>query len=212
MEYEFTLKFVVPVDEWDPDVLIERLGKGDCDDALVGTGLPGRLGLDFTREAPTAQKAILSAIRDVKGAVPSAELVEVGPDIVGLTDVAELVGVSRQNMRKLAFKESFPRPFHAGTTVLWRLSHVCDWFAVTKGASIDRRLRDVSDVAMQLNHLKACVKVSSTIERDLAAIFEPEGGFNARRARDADVRYIREQTTAAGKRGRSAKRIGTARI
>jgi hypothetical protein len=45
--------------------------------------------------------AVLSTQADVHRAVPSAKLIEVAPDLVGLTDVAEIIGVSRQNMRKL---------------------------------------------------------------------------------------------------------------
>jgi hypothetical protein len=33
-------------------------------------------------------------------AIPGAMLAEAAPDFVGLTDVAELTGMSRQNMRK----------------------------------------------------------------------------------------------------------------
>jgi hypothetical protein len=39
---------------------------------------------------------------------PGAELVEASPDFVGLTDVADLVGCSRQNIRKLMLTHSAP--------------------------------------------------------------------------------------------------------
>jgi hypothetical protein len=169
MEYEFTLKFVVPRSEWDADELVERLGKAGCNDALVGLGLPGRLALDFTRESTSAERAIVSAIKDVKKAIPSASLVEVGPDVVGLSDVADLLGVSRQNIRKLAFKhEDFPLPFHSGTTVLWRLFDVVEWYGAPRGFSIDQRLKEVSGVAMQLNSLAKPVKVTKRVERELS--------------------------------------------
>ncbi len=69
-----------------------------CDDALVGVGQPGRIALDFTREARSASEAVLSAIKDVQRAIPGARLIEAGPDYVGLTEVAEMVGVTRQNI------------------------------------------------------------------------------------------------------------------
>jgi hypothetical protein len=92
---------VLADDDRDPEALVERLGEAGCDDALIGIGQPGRLALEFTREAESAEEAVRSALADVRGAVPLARLIEVAPDLVGLTDVAEIVGVSRQNMRKL---------------------------------------------------------------------------------------------------------------
>ena len=96
MEYEFVLKFKLDDADSADDDVVERLGAAGCDDATVGIGLPGRIALSFTREASSAKQAILSALEDVKRAIPSAELIEVSPDLAGLTDIAELVGVSRQ--------------------------------------------------------------------------------------------------------------------
>lgn len=171
MEYEFQLKFVVPQSEWDADALVDRLSQAGCTDALVGIGLPGRLALDFSREAASAETAIVSAIKDVKSAIPSATLVEAGPDFVGLSDIAELLDVTRQNVRKFAFKrEDFPVPFHSGTTVLWRLLPVLDWFRATRGYTIDTRLRDVCSVAMQVNSLRTPPPRTGRLERQLAGI------------------------------------------
>ena len=86
MQYEFTLKFRLPVDGTDMDAIVERLGECGCDDALVGFGHPGRMALQFSREAPSASEAILSAIADVRRAIPGADLIEVAPDLVGMTD------------------------------------------------------------------------------------------------------------------------------
>jgi hypothetical protein len=58
------------------DNVVERLGATGCDDALVGIGRVGRLSLDFTREATSAEAALASALSDVKRAVPSAQLTE----------------------------------------------------------------------------------------------------------------------------------------
>jgi hypothetical protein len=84
MEYDFVLKFKLAEGSADANDLVERLGEADCDDAVVGTGQPGRIALNFTREADSAQQAILSALEDVKRAIPDAELIEVSPDLAGL--------------------------------------------------------------------------------------------------------------------------------
>ena len=75
MEYTFTLKYQLAEDNRDPEELVERLGEAGCDDALVGIGRSGRLALEFTRDAPDAAKAVLSALGDVRRAVPSAKLI-----------------------------------------------------------------------------------------------------------------------------------------
>ncbi|PQO98851.1 hypothetical protein C5612_26990 [Pseudomonas frederiksbergensis] len=76
MVFTFTLNYQLTSDESDMDTLVERLAVEGCDDALVGVGQPGRLALEFIREAPSADDAIESAIEDVRRAVPNARLIE----------------------------------------------------------------------------------------------------------------------------------------
>ena len=54
---------------------------------------------DFIREAENADAAIQIAHQDVLKTVPQAQLIEAAPDYVGLTDIAEIVSVSRQQLR-----------------------------------------------------------------------------------------------------------------
>ena len=63
MEYDFTLKFALAEGDSDAAAIVERLGASGCDDALVGTGIPGRIALSFTREAASAEDAVLSALK-----------------------------------------------------------------------------------------------------------------------------------------------------
>ena len=129
MEYDFEMKFKLGESDPAGDELVELLGEEGCSDALVGVGLPGRVALSFTREAASARRAVVSALKDVKRIIPGASLIEISPDFVGLTEVAERVGVSRQNMRKLmlAYPESFPAPVHEGSAALWHLLPVLQW-------------------------------------------------------------------------------------
>ena len=101
MQYEFKLSFKIAASEGDHDQIMMKLADADCTDALVGLGVGGHVSLEFIREANSALEAMLQAIEDVRQALPSAQLIEACPDLVGLTDVADIVGVSRQNMRKL---------------------------------------------------------------------------------------------------------------
>lgn len=172
MEYTFTLKYQLADDDRDADALVERLGEAGCDDALVGIGQPGRLALEFTREAADAEAAVCSALADVRSAVPSAKLIEVAPDLVGLTDVADIVGVSRQNMRKLmlAHPGSFPAPVHEGSASIWHLADVLAWLQARGGYSLAKDVLDVARVALQVNVAKEGRRLPRSASKELQAL------------------------------------------
>ncbi|HEY2862899.1 MAG TPA: DNA-binding protein [Casimicrobiaceae bacterium] len=172
MEYDFTLKFKLATDDVDADLLVERLGEAGCDDALVGVGQPGRIALDFTREAKSAEAAIISALADVKKAIPDARLVEVGPDFVGLSDVAELIGVTRQNMRKLmlAHQASFPMPLHEGSAAIWHLATVLKWLKERGTYHFEQAVFEVACTAMQVNLAKEVNSLVPRVRREVRAL------------------------------------------
>ena len=151
--YEFVLKFTVGVADTDPSQFINALGEAGCTDALVGVGQMGVVGLDFAREAPSAREAISSGIADVKRAIPEAVLVEATPDLVGLTEVADLLGFSRQYMRKLAYSHprSFPAPIHEGKPSMWHLFSVLRWAEVDRRKKVDAVLSDLARLTMSVN-------------------------------------------------------------
>ena len=171
MEYDFTLKFKLATDDVDVDLLVERLGEAGCDDALVGVGQPGRIALDFTREAKSAEVAIVSALGNVKKAVPDAKLVEVGPDFVGLSDVAEIIGVTRQNMRKLmlAHVTTFPMPIHEGSAAVWHLAPVLKWLKERGTYRFEQTVFEVAYTAMQGNLAKEVTLPVPRLRREVRA-------------------------------------------
>jgi hypothetical protein len=172
MEYEFTLKLKLAPDRANADEVVERLGEAGCDDALVGMGQVGRIALNFTRDADSAEKAIMSALKDMKRVLPEAKLLEVSPDFVGLTDVAELVGVTRQNMRKLMLThtESFPAAVHEGTVALWHLAPVLQWLKERNGYRIEQSLHEVAYFAMQINVTKEVGRLEHPVRREVRAL------------------------------------------
>jgi len=95
MNFEFRMIFKLGSASADPDTLVERLGAAGCDDAVVGIGHPGRIALDFARDACSVKEALVTAIRDVKTALPEAELIEVTPEFAGFADLSELARMSR---------------------------------------------------------------------------------------------------------------------
>jgi len=172
MEYTFTLKYQLADDDRDPDGLVERLGEAGCDDALVGIGQLGRLALEFTREADSADAAVRGALADVRRAAPSASLIEVAPDLVGLTDVADIVGVSRQNMRKLmlAHPGSFPTPVHEGSASIWHLADVLAWLQAKGSYSLAKDVLEVARAALQVNVAKEGRRLSRSASKELEAL------------------------------------------
>jgi hypothetical protein len=151
--YEFVLKFSVGAPETDPAQFLAALAYAGCTDALVGVGQMGVIGLDFAREAPSAREAVGSAIGDVRRAIPQAVLIEATPDLVGLTEVADLLGFSRQYMRKLAYSHplTFPAPIHEGKPSMWHLHTVLRWAEVDRRREVDATLMDVAKITMSVN-------------------------------------------------------------
>lgn len=169
MEYTFTLKYQLAENDSDADALVERLGEAGCDDALVGIGQPGRMALEFTREAESAQAAVRSALADVRRAVPLAKLVEAVPDFVGLTDVAEMIGVSRQAMRKLMLSHAatFPAPVHEGSAAIWHLAEVLGWLEVKGGYALEPTMLETARATLEANLTKEVYRLPVTSAREL---------------------------------------------
>lgn len=172
MAFTFTLKYRLAEDDRDPDAVVECLGGAECNDALVGIGQPGRLALEFTREARNAREAVRSALRDVKRIIPSATLIEAAPDLVGLTDVAGIVGMSRQNLRKLmvAHSGSFPAPVHEGSASIWHLAEVLDWLAARGGYDLEPGLLEAARAAQEVNIAREAHRLPRKTVRDLEAL------------------------------------------
>ena len=155
-QYDFTLSFALGRHDADPNLFVDKLFAEGCDDALIGLGRQGRIALDFTRDAPSADEAILGALAAVQRAIPKAKLIEATPDLVGLTDIANLLGFSRQYMRKLVVEKGadFPVPVHEGKPAIWHLSTVLSWFADSKTREFDTALMEIARVNMQCNLIR----------------------------------------------------------
>ncbi|MCO6441648.1 MAG: DNA-binding protein [Nitrococcus mobilis] len=166
-EYDFTLKYRLGNPNEDAEKHLEALAESGCDDAVVGVGQNGRISLNFIREAESALEAVASAISDVQKAIPEAKLVEATPDYVGVTDIAELFGFSRQYMRKLIQTKgaSFPEPVHEGKPSLWHLTDILGWFREHDSRDIQSELFEVSQINMQLNVYKSCMKASAALPK-----------------------------------------------
>jgi predicted DNA-binding transcriptional regulator AlpA len=105
----------------------------------------------------------------VKQAIPSARLIEAAPDFVGLTDVAEATGMTRQNMRKLMLANAmeFPAPVHEGNPSVWHLSDILSWLNERGGYRIDADLLEVAKTVKQVNLAKEAREIAPDMSQEL---------------------------------------------
>jgi hypothetical protein len=172
-KYDFTLRFTLPSVDMDMDDVADRLYGGGCDDALIGIGHPGSVALDFTRESTSARAAVMSAIADVSAAIPGSALIEVTPDLVGVSDVADMVGCSRQNIRQLMVSclNSVPAPVHEGNSSLWHLGPLLRWLEQEKRYEVSPGLLDLADATMQVNLAMDSLRADPVTEQELRVLF-----------------------------------------
>lgn len=117
-EYEFNIMVSLPDDSNEEAVMLDRLFEAGCDDAVVGLGTPGLVGVSFIRGGTDAEAVITEAIEQVMSALPEGSLLRnVGPDLVSLAEVAARLGVTRQALQK----RKMPPPSLGG---LYRASEI----------------------------------------------------------------------------------------
>ena len=155
-EYEFELIFRLQEGE-NPERYLDALFEAGCDDATIGTGRGGMIGLHFTRLAPTAKDAVQSAISDVVAAIPHARLDSAGPDLVNASELAILFGCTRQNMSKYtagkmaSVRSSFPKPVISGKTSYWHAALVGAWLRENDALSVSDALLETLYTVWSLN-------------------------------------------------------------
>lgn len=149
--YSFQLVYQVPVPhgvadpvDWADEYVEQLLGSG-CDDASIGSGRQGVLSIDFDREAPSAGAAIRSALEDVSAALSQARLIASGPDLVGMPELAQLLGCRRQSIQELFARSVFPFPVGGSESrrYVWHLAPVLRWW-VSRGRGSQEQLGSVA--------------------------------------------------------------------
>lgn len=165
----------------DTEGLEDALFASGCDDALIcfyGTSV----WLEFDRECDTLSKAVLSAIRDIESAGINARVESVDSALVGLSDIAELTGLSRQAIALLKDgargSRNFPSPVQRvkGNSPLWRWKTVTDWLVSEGRVKADdplvsnARVLDSLNLALQLR----AARESDDVARYLDLLNHPE--------------------------------------
>ncbi|UWR22616.1 hypothetical protein [Sulfitobacter sp. S190] len=100
-EIEFELVFALPEGEHEAFDLLDAVFEAGFENAIVGTGVPGMLGVALEAASDRAEDAILDAARTIQKQLPDGSVLrEVRPDLVSLADVAKRLDVSRQSLQK----------------------------------------------------------------------------------------------------------------
>lgn len=100
-EFEFELIFALPEGEHDAFALSDAVFEAGFENALVGTGLAGLLGVELEVEGDDAESTILETARALIKVLPEGTVLrEVRPDLVSLADVAEKLEVKRQALQQ----------------------------------------------------------------------------------------------------------------
>ena len=125
--YGFTLILAGVWDDLTDDMMGKFLGAG-CDDGTPGL-CEHRLSVIFSREADSAEEAILSAIRDVRAAGFDVERIAEA-DPMSQLEMADRMGKSKQYVHQLVNggkgPGTFPPPVTPGR---WSWPVVSDWLA-----------------------------------------------------------------------------------
>ncbi|NOQ30691.1 MAG: DNA-binding protein [Helicobacteraceae bacterium] len=153
-EFEFTLIYKLNNNEEDPSKYLDALFEVGCDDAIVSLGKKGMISLDFIRDGIEANLAIISALKDVKKAIPDATLVEASPDFVTTTELSRILDHSRQNARMLMIKKDSPPPAHMGSPNFWHLSEVFEWLIKDDkiiNYHVDNTMIEIANVTKKVN-------------------------------------------------------------
>ena len=129
-EFEFDLVYSLS-GELDEGAILDALYGAGCDDAAVGLGTSGLVGLGFTRTGRDPEAVISATVKQVMTVLPNgAKLREVKPDLVSLADVAARLKVTRQALQK----RQMPPPSLGG---LYRASEMPPYLDAVPG-----KLRD----------------------------------------------------------------------
>lgn len=128
--YNFTL--TLSGVQMETEGLADALYINGCDDALI-CYYGSSVYVEFDREAESLDQAIKSAIDNIETAGIGAVVESVDSALVGLSDIAQLSGLTRQAITLLKDglrgKGDFPCPVQriSGQSPLWDWSEVAKW-------------------------------------------------------------------------------------
>lgn len=145
--------------------LEDALYVSGCDDGLI-CFYGKAVYVEFDRESDSFANAILSAISDIEAAGIGAQVMSVDSQLVGLSDIAQLTGLSRQAIAMLKDGSrgsgDFPSPIQRlkGSSPLWSWRSVAAWLA-EKG----KMGQELADNAQCLENINLALQLRASKQR-----------------------------------------------
>jgi hypothetical protein len=145
--YVFIMHFNI-LGATDPDETSIRVYDDDRlqDMALMGPDEYGYFEAEFEREARSLPAAVLSALRDLMGVLPEAEVIRVEDEaLVSLGAIARRLGRSHESVRLYARNKRGPGNFPApiakidDKTEVWNWNDVAAWWEASHGEPVQGR-------------------------------------------------------------------------
>jgi hypothetical protein len=99
--------------------------------------------LTITVDASRVVTDVVSLMRAMQMDFPEMRIHGVDRDLVGITDIAHRVGVSREGARKWTRSEGFPEPFdflQAASMPIWAWTEVSSWLERERSVDLDETL------------------------------------------------------------------------
>jgi predicted DNA-binding transcriptional regulator AlpA len=174
-QFVFSLIFDFGKRENDLPTCINALCDAGWQNVSIVKGQQNRFAVNFSGDADSALRAVKKAYIDVKELFPAATFIEACPDQVGLSEIAALLEVTRQNIRKLAAnpKSQFPMPLHEGNSSIWHLADVLQWRKSKKKYKFDQRLLEIANANMRVNIAKQVQNLGRDYYLSLNSDFAP---------------------------------------
>lgn len=152
--------FIVNGPDLQDDTLIDAVFEAGCGDAAIGR-IDGIQYVDFDREAPSLDDAILSAVADLER-IDGVDVVRIADaGLVSMADIAVRVGRTREGVRLLITGARGPGGFPPPVTDprsryrLWRWSEVAHWCTNHLGEDLDGQDNEVLaafNAGLELRH------------------------------------------------------------
>ena len=140
--------FIVDGPDLQDDTLVDAVFEAGCGDAAIGR-IDGIQYVDFDREAPSLDDAILSAVADLER-IDGVDVVRIADaGLVSMADIAVRVGRTREGVRLLITGARGPGGFPPPVTDprsryrLWRWSEVAHWCTNHLGVDLDSQDNEV---------------------------------------------------------------------
>lgn len=140
----------------DTEGLVDTIFAAGCGDALV-CFYGKSVYLEFDREAESFDRAIETAITDIESTSMSIKVESIDSALVGLSDIAELTGLTRQAVALLKDeargKGHFPAPVQRlrGASPLWDWASVADWLQQNNRLSHNPELYEQAKILCKWN-------------------------------------------------------------